>query len=289
MSERISTEVRSESVLPNLLVIGVQKGGTTWLHRALAAHPDVFMSSKKELSFFNQDKSNLDEYASHFVAGHDRQYRGESTPGYFWSTLAPSRITAGRVHRMLGPDVKLLVSFRHPVKRAISAYLHHWRMGRLRGDEPLSDVADRHGIAAVGYYRKNTEGWLSVFPQRQFIFLATDCLQSDSRGVMEEVFGHLGLPNVELSEKEIAPFHVGFELARSDNGLTVCAKSRARANRKIGKFERMRKDFVHPIITEKCIRRLEGWFASDIDYVEKYILEKDLGWRGEKPMEFYLS
>lgn len=165
-------------MLPNLIVAGVQRGGSTWLHRSLALQPEIFMSERKEINFFGKANGEISEYERYFEHAGTTRYRGESTPGYF--SAAGARPVAQRIRDTLGPDVKIIVSFRHPVQRSISAYLHHWRKGRLRGDEKLSDAAKRHGIERFGHYKEHTMGWLSVFPRDSFVFTSLDEIESIS-------------------------------------------------------------------------------------------------------------
>ena len=151
----------SAESLPNLLVIGGQKCGSTWLHERLEVHPEIFMSNPKELRFFGHkgktdSEQGLVDYRAHFAAGAEQHYRGESTPAYFWSydENSPWAVDLKRsnlrippvVRRILGPEVKLILSLRDPVQRAISAFHHHLRAGNLEAGDTIRQQGHRFGI-----------------------------------------------------------------------------------------------------------------------------------------------
>jgi len=119
------------SRLPNFLVIGVAKAGTTALYEHLRAHPDVFMSGVKEPNFFSHDPdaerpvveidppvAELDDYRALFEGACTQTAVGEASPRYFHSRLALERIEA------LLPSARIVAMLRQPVERAYSHYLH---------------------------------------------------------------------------------------------------------------------------------------------------------------------
>ena len=122
---RSGTNAMTERLrLPDLLVLGTQKGGTSSLRRLLLDHPQLFMAATKEVHFFskNWDRS-IDWYARHFSNAPEGVYCGESTPFYLFHQEAPQRI-----HNLI-PQVKLIVLLRDPVERALSQYFHSVRLG----------------------------------------------------------------------------------------------------------------------------------------------------------------
>src|SRR5881398_2677233 len=108
-------------MLPNLLVIGASKCGTTSLHHYLGLHPEIGMSRVKELHYFVEEptESSLRWYASQFP---DAPVRGESSPSYTQRHRSP--LVAARIARVL-PDVKLVYIVRDPVERLLSSYRFH--------------------------------------------------------------------------------------------------------------------------------------------------------------------
>src|SRR2546421_11902695 len=117
--------------LPNLLIIGARKGGTTSLHKYLALHPQIFMSKQKELSFFDERirwQLGLEWYKSNFDASY--LINGEASPQYarYPRTLGvPEKIKS-----VLGSP-KLIYAIRDPVDRILSDYT---QMVEWRPDKP---------------------------------------------------------------------------------------------------------------------------------------------------------
>jgi hypothetical protein len=119
----------STKVLPNFLIVGAPRCGTTALARSLGAHPQVFMADVKEVRFFGAGGGvNLDAYARHFAPGRGSARVGEATPTYLYDEVAVEQMAAAL------PEALLIVILREPVDRAYSQY---W-LSRSLGDEARS-------------------------------------------------------------------------------------------------------------------------------------------------------
>lgn len=115
--------------LPNFLIVGAAKSGTTSLAHYLRPHPQVFMAAAKELHFFDEHYAKgLDWYREHFAGAQDATAVGEATPVYMYDAAAVARMAAAL------PDARLIAVLRDPVDRA---YSHYW-MNRRQGREPLT-------------------------------------------------------------------------------------------------------------------------------------------------------
>ena len=127
-------------IMPNFLIIGAAKSGTTTLYNWLDRHPQIYMCPVKETNFFaleNVDpdtykdtvregyskdfKTTLTEYQEQFTGVSDEVAIGEASPSYLYYPQAVSRIK----HYL--PDVKLIAVLRNPVERAYSNFVHHLR------------------------------------------------------------------------------------------------------------------------------------------------------------------
>ena len=133
----------SAATLPNLVIAGVTKGGTTSLFRYLAQHPEIHPSDVKELRYFQPlryggELEPLSQYAAHFAGRTGERYAMESTPGYFYG----GRALAEGLSETL-PDVRVVVSLRDPVERCLSWY--NFMRSRARVDKRLgfSEYVDR--------------------------------------------------------------------------------------------------------------------------------------------------
>ncbi|WP_170286068.1 sulfotransferase family protein [Nocardioides rubriscoriae] len=205
---------------PTFLCIGVQKGGTTWLARAVGQHPQVATGSRKELQFFNHREAydrGLEWYEGQFRARRRTRAIGEFTPNYWWTegtTTANNYLgSAGRVAEAY-PDLQLVVCLRHPVDRAVSAYFHHMKAGRYPPSVGLLEAVERYpDVREFGDYGTQLGAWLEHFPLERFLFLVyEDDIRPDHAKLptLRRVFEHLGVrPGFE-------PVDLG--LARNERG-----------------------------------------------------------------------
>lgn len=158
--------------LPDFLVIGAPKAGTTALHGALATHPALYLSPVKEPKFFLCDGAppaaqagpgdahsarewvwDRDRYEALFAAAPPGSLRGESTPFYLYDRAAHERI-----HRLV-PGAKLIALLRDPVDRAHSNWMHLWSDGLETIDDFVTacaaeDARARAGYAPIWHYRR---------------------------------------------------------------------------------------------------------------------------------------
>jgi hypothetical protein len=188
---------------PTFLCIGVQKGGTTWLARAVAQHPQVATGERKELQFFNHREAwerGLDWYEEQFRVRPHHRAVGEFTPNYWWTegSVTGNNLlgSAGRVAESY-PDVQLVVCLRDPVDRAVSGYFHHMRAGRFPPSVGLLDAVERYpDIREFGDHGTQLAAWLEHFPVERFLFLVyEDDIRPDAakRETLRRTFAHLGV------------------------------------------------------------------------------------------------
>lgn len=167
--------------LPGFLIIGAQKAGSSWLHRNLREHPGIFMPEAKDQAYFcwceGAKAISLEQYRNEFAACAPGQLIGEATAAYFWTEsgskwdIKPDGYcddVPKRVLDTLGGDIRLVLSLRDPVRRAVSAYLHHIAFGDLDPRVNLLDAGDFIGLLDIGFYAAHLRNWLNYFPRRQF-------------------------------------------------------------------------------------------------------------------------
>ncbi|MGK2927381.1 MAG: sulfotransferase family protein [Lysobacterales bacterium] len=116
--------------LPNFLIIGAPKSGTTALYHWLAGHPQVHLSTPKEPFFFEEEYERGPEYywRTYFADG----WRGQSLVGEARTSHLFLPYVTRRIYETV-PDARLVAILRNPVERAFS----HWWMVRCHGREPL--------------------------------------------------------------------------------------------------------------------------------------------------------
>jgi hypothetical protein len=122
----------TSGALPNFLIIGAMRSGTSSLARYLRAHPEVCMGTQKEVRFFDRNfDRGVDWYRGHFPCDHRGHAIGEATQTYMYDGRALERMFS------VVPDARLIAILRNPVDRP---YSHYW-LNRERKREPL-DFAD---------------------------------------------------------------------------------------------------------------------------------------------------
>jgi Sulfotransferase domain len=202
--------------LPDFIVIGVQKGGTTSLYRNLCRHPRVLEARKKEVHFFDvQFQRGVNWYRAQFPSQLERRWvarraggptlTGEASPFYLTHPKAAER--AAKVV----PSVRLIAILRDPVDRAISHYHHEIRFKNETRSMEEAFAADRnrtyddatwdeqYGPArrttylTRGLYVDQLERWLQHFPRAQLHVCESSDLSRDGARGFEEVVEFIGL------------------------------------------------------------------------------------------------
>jgi hypothetical protein len=136
--------------LPNRLVIGGLKCGTTSLHHYLSLHPEVSMSRPKELNFFVAELNwelGSEWYASHF--DRDARVRGETSPHY--TNLPRFDGVAGRMRELLGAGARIVYMVRDPIERMLSHYFHN--LGGGYDSRPIEQALGDPGSAYIARSR----------------------------------------------------------------------------------------------------------------------------------------
>ena len=204
--------------LPDFLVLGAQKAGTTALYAYLRWHPGITGPSWKEVSFFDRHWwRGVGWYRGQFPLRSGGLIVGEASPSYLFHPLAPERA------RTLVPDARLIVLVRNPVDRAYSQYQHEVALGReplsfedalAAEDERMRGEVDRlvadprafsrawwdHTYVARGRYAEQLERWLRVFPREQLLVVATEELGAAPGETYAASLGFLGSAPYTLAQ-----------------------------------------------------------------------------------------
>jgi hypothetical protein len=199
--------------MPNLVVIGAMKAGTSALHRYLGMHPEIAMSEPKELNFFfgrpgvssngaSRSREGPEQgqgpfagnwrrgpawYAQHFPA--ECAVRGESSPGY---TSPSFPEVAPRMARMI-PDARLVYLVRDPIDRAISQYRHHYAEGTENRPVEEAILDPRSQYVSRGRYYERLLPFLQCFERCQIAIAAREELLTARRATLRHLFGWLGI------------------------------------------------------------------------------------------------
>jgi len=178
-------------MLPNLVIIGAAKAGTSSLHYYLGLHPEISMSATKELRFFSHDREwarGVDWYASQFEG--EARVHGEASPSYTMFPRYPE--SAGRLRQVL-PAAKLIYLVRDPIARIVSHYLFAHAGGREPRSFDEATGAPDSRYVACGLYYTQIARYLEHFAREQILVIAQEDLADAFRPTMQTVFRFLGV------------------------------------------------------------------------------------------------
>jgi hypothetical protein len=172
--------------LPNVLVIGAQKCGTSTLHYYLRFHPDVSASTPKELDFFIAERNwplGVDWYRSHFAP--DAKARLESSPNY--TTYPHFDGVAERMHDLV-PEARLIYLVRDPIARIEAHWVHNYAKRRERGTVLDTILHPTTTYVMRSRYAMQLEQFLRFYDRSRVLVLEQDDLRHRRLDTLREVF-----------------------------------------------------------------------------------------------------
>jgi hypothetical protein len=233
-------------LLPNFLIIGANKCGTTTLYDYLKEHPNIGSATKKELHFFDRpytfskgltwyrSQFPISKLFSHKFTSQEKLITGEASPEYLFHPLVPQRV-AGCL-----PDVKIIVMLRNPVDRAYSHYKMTYRNGnenlsfseaiskesdrigsileQMKQKENFFDIAyERYSYLSRGIYVEQLQRWTNFFDRKQILVIKSEDFFAEPLDVLKKVFNFLEIPQWQPEELKVS--HVGNYKQKIDSEL----------------------------------------------------------------------
>lgn len=214
-------------ILPDFIIFGVSRSGTTSLYQYLSQHPNIEPCAIKEPHFFDQYyhrgtnwyRMNFPSKWQKFVLTkfeNKKFITGEATGAYLQNPHAPKRI-----HNQ-NPNMKLILLLRNPVDRALSHYKRKWKNGseklsfeeateqeqsRIEGemekmeknDKYFSHIYHRLSYITTGLYVIRLKRWLKYFSMKQILILQNEEFLRDPQKVYDQTIEFLDLPKWKLS------------------------------------------------------------------------------------------
>ncbi len=305
--------------LPNFLVIGAAKSGTTSLVSYLAQHPDVFVPVSKEPNYFalsgqqdnpigpapahilrqklyNWSRSDLSDYTALFDAAGDARAVGEGSVRYLYFRDAPARV------RDMLPDIRIVAILRDPVSRLFS----HYNMNRQNQLEPLdlrTALAAEDDRVAAGWgwdwhYRRlslyggQLKRWFELFPREQIQVHFYDDFAIDPMATVSDIYRHI----------KVDP---GFTPDMRRRGMVSTLPRNLWLDRRINWPGRMRYKLLSPPfrrVAVPLLHRLNRWnsrpappidpdvraeitpvFSEDLAFLSE-LLQREVPWQNERSL-----
>ncbi len=214
--------------MPNFLIIGAAKAGTSSLYYYLKQHPQIYMSPLKEPKFFalegekldfqgpdrginRNSVTSIDSYCELFRDVSNEIAIGEASPLYLYSPKAP-----GRIKHYL-PEVKLIAILRNPVERAFSSFTHLLREGyeNLSFEQALKEEKNRIQqkwsflwyYQQKGYYYQQLKRYFDLFDRGQIKVYLYEDLRDNCPNLIQNIYRFIGVDDnfiPDLSRKNIS-------------------------------------------------------------------------------------
>ncbi|MDX1395609.1 MAG: sulfotransferase [Gemmatimonadota bacterium] len=276
-------------LLPNLIVIGAMKTGTSSLQFYLRQHPEVFMSAEKELNFFVEDRAwgrGVAWYRSQF---RNATVRGEASPNYSAVRRFPG--VPARMHSVV-PDAKLIYIVRDPIQRAISHWIHNFSDGTE--DAPFEEAVRRWIYVERSLYWRQLSAFLEFYPPERILVFTSDELRHERIATLERVFRFLGVDPTYRSPRFHLVRHRSSLRRRSGRaGRRLAASRVGRAMTRLPQPFRWQLNHLvyyplsRPIERPVMSRRTRQWFVEqvrdDVADLGAYMGRELSGWLDPSP------
>lgn len=197
----------SNGRLPEFIIIGAARSGTTTISRYLRAHPGVFMAQEKEVHFFDNDETfalGVDWYRSRFAAARPDQIAGEATPAYMAIPEAVDRMAA------VVPTARLIAILRNPTERAYSMYwlARAWGAETREPEEALGDAMRNPESAErvseyLGNYVEQLEHVRRHYPASAVMTVLFEDFSGRPEAAVRQVCEFIGV------DPDLVPKHIG--------------------------------------------------------------------------------
>jgi len=284
-------------MLPNFIIAGAAKAGTTSLFHYLSEHPEIFMSNPKEVNFFTckeiKDQKlyydsflidNLESYKNLFSNASNYKAIGEGSVSSLFYKNTPKKI------KNLIPDIKIIILLRNPIDRAFSHYLMDYKLGLI--NDSFDDIVFRKSNSKnldlyfqqyleLGKYYNQIKRYLDIFNKDQVkIFLQED-LFSNTQNVVKEIYNFLNVDSSFIPK--INKKHNAFSMPRNKIFRKIYSNYFLRTSfsyifsseikRKLKKI--FLKEDNKPKMSTKTKKYLLDFYLDDINDLEN-LIKKDL-------------
>ncbi len=201
-------------MIPNLFIVGAPKAGTTSLYYYLAEHPDIFMSTPKEINYFSKSEldkqglyykdlklKNIADYESLFKNAIHKKVIGEASVSYLFYPEIPKKIFE------YNPKAKIIILLRNPVDRGFSHYSMDLKLGKVK--VPFDKIISKtesikylnlfyQQYFELGLYYNQVKRYMDTFGRDQVKIILTEYLNNDINKTLGTIFNYLDIPNMNI-------------------------------------------------------------------------------------------
>ncbi len=272
--------------LPAFFIVGAQKCGTSWLHRQLSSHPQVYLPEDKDHEYFSllhPDPGQARQaWQQRFAGAAPGQLIGDAAASHFLTPLDQPwhirprdynpALLSGMIEA-LGQALKIIVLLRDPVARAVSAYLHHYAMGQLDLSHGILEAPDELGIVSIGMYGQHLSHWLGVLDAGN-IYLETRPISTSADDILTSICRFLGITDKHPFSGVTQPVFPGIQRIRNEQGIWVKHQRLRQAlpdiQRAVPSMSIDGEDYVRLIHTQE-LAKLHAIFAEDQQLLQQLI------------------
>lgn len=292
--------------LPDFIVAGVARAGTTWLHHVLSQHESVFLTNVKEVNFFSNVESKNPEdyyepqpdktyhtkiindwktYKKLYKKANEQQLRGDISPSYMWDKNSAKRL------REANKDIKIIISLRSPVSRAFSHYKMNYYTGYekessfLKAIDKTSDGFWGGGNCYIdcSYYYESLKTYFDNFNKDNILIVIYEEWIEDQKNLIDNITDFLGIEDFQdysfnsNYQNKIKPIKYLGTLNFLRNNTIKHTLKKIIPQNKIDYFKRkyFEGDECEMTIPEEEEDKLKTVFREDIEKTGK-LLDKDL-------------
>ncbi len=298
--------------LPNFLLAGVPKSGTSSMHAYLRGHPDIYLPERKELHYFTHDLlaenvngpedrniwertvASLDEYRSFYRDAESQKIVGESSPSYaYFHSIIP------RLRYTLGDDLRVLIMIRNPIRRAYSTYVHmvvNERETLSFHDAIMAELkrkqrgyGDFWRYAKHGLYAKPIEAYQLAFGTERVKVIVLEEFNRDNEAGLADLLAWLGVDSTYRPRDLGAAYgHTGTAKSAALKSVMQNASAFAvrvkklvpsglyqRAKRFNARLNRANTSRAEFLLEDRTWDYLAGYFREDLALTSE-LIDKDL-------------
>ena len=290
-------------MLPDFIIVGAPKAGTTSLYHYLMSHPQVFMSEPKEVNFFSSGEisnqglyyndylvKNLADYENLFASATSEQAIGEGSVSYLFYPQTPAKI------KSVIPNVKIIILLRNPVERGFSHYLMDYRLGFVGSpyDEIVYQTGSHENIhlyyqqyVELGLYYEQVKRYLELFGKAQVRIYLQEDLRTSTDKVIQDLYEFLGV-DVSFSphtERE----HNVFSMPKNRAIQKLYSNQVVRSIVSMLFSDTLKEQIINllfetknkPVLNKKVSDYLHQIYSSDIEKLENLICKDLSNWYGK--------